>query len=105
MLGVIAIVGLAFKGRRVLIGALCLLIAALTWALMPVLVRLVGAKYDALQVTFVGTLVNSVDVNALAYRRAGGLQPAAHLVKHLVLRRDIDRLGLRDVECWSAADG
>jgi drug/metabolite transporter (DMT)-like permease len=57
MLGVVAIVGLAFKGRRVLLGALCLLLAALTWALMSVLVRLVAAQYDALQVTFVGTVV------------------------------------------------
>jgi drug/metabolite transporter (DMT)-like permease len=55
--GVILIVGLQFTGRRILLGALCLLIAALTWALMSVLVRMVATKYDGLQVTFVGTLV------------------------------------------------
>lgn len=55
--GVVLIVGLSFKGRHVMFGALCLLIAALTWALISVLISLVDLKYDALQVTFVGTCV------------------------------------------------
>ncbi|WP_461216016.1 DMT family transporter [Lacticaseibacillus sp. GG6-2] len=55
--GVVLIVGMQFSGRRVLLGALSLIVAALTWALMSVLVRMVSTQYDAVQVTFVGTVV------------------------------------------------
>jgi drug/metabolite transporter (DMT)-like permease len=57
MLGVICIVGLSFSGRGVLLGALMLMIAALTWALMSVLIRKVSPDVNALQVTLVGVLV------------------------------------------------
>lgn len=49
--GVLVIVGTQFSGRHVLLGAVLLFIAGLTWALMSVLVRLVAADYDTLQVT------------------------------------------------------
>lgn len=55
--GVVFIVGLQFSGQKLLLGAGCLLVAALTWALMSVLVQMVDSRYDALQVTFVGVLV------------------------------------------------
>ncbi|WP_243680777.1 DMT family transporter [Lacticaseibacillus manihotivorans] len=57
MLGVICIVGLSFSVRGVLLGALMLMIAALTWALMSVLIRKVSPDVNALQVTLVGVLV------------------------------------------------
>lgn len=56
-LGVVAIVGLQFGGRSVLIGAGCLFMAGLSWALMSVLVELVDTRYDTLQVTFLAAVV------------------------------------------------
>lgn len=56
--GVIAIVGFQFTGgRHLLLGASCLFLAGLTWALMSVLVQLVDPKYDIIQITFLATVV------------------------------------------------
>lgn len=56
-LGVIAIVGVHLTGQHVLLGVLCLVIAALTWALMSVLVKKLSGTYSTLQVTILATLV------------------------------------------------
>jgi len=56
-LGVLVIVGHQFTGHHVLLGALLLFIAGLTWALMSVLVQLVDARVDTLQVTLLAALV------------------------------------------------
>ena len=57
MAGVLVIVGWQFSGHRLLAGAACLLVAALTWALMSVLLQLIDPAYDALQVTFLAVVV------------------------------------------------
>lgn len=55
--GVILIVGLQLTGAHTLLGASCLIIAALTWALMSVLVKRATATYPPLQVTTIATAV------------------------------------------------
>ncbi|WP_446899239.1 DMT family transporter [Clostridium sp. LBM24168] len=56
-LGVIMIVGIHITGRHGLLGALSLVVAALTWALMSVLIKKVSGKYDSLQITIYATSV------------------------------------------------
>lgn len=56
-LGVLIIVGVHFTGRHVLLGGLSLTIAALTWALMSVLIKKLTGTYSALQITIMATLV------------------------------------------------
>lgn len=55
--GVVCVVGVHVQGAHLLVGALCLVVAALTWALMSVLLRVVGPSYPPLQVTLVSTTV------------------------------------------------
>lgn len=55
-LGVIMIVGLHLSGNHILYGVLSLIIAALTWALMSVLVKKV-THYSSLQTTIISTMV------------------------------------------------
>lgn len=55
--GVLAIVGVHFHGQHVLYGVLLLIIAALTWALMSVINKMIAPQYDALQVTTVAAMV------------------------------------------------
>lgn len=56
-LGVIMIVGVHFEGKNMLLGSVCLVIAALTWALMSVLVKKVSDHYTSLQITIMSTFV------------------------------------------------
>lgn len=56
-LGVIWIVGVHFSGSHVLLGIFSLIIAALTWALMSVLVKKVSGVYNSLQITIMSTFV------------------------------------------------
>lgn len=55
-LGVIMIVGLHLSGNYILYGVLSLIVAALTWALMSVLVKKVN-HYSSLQTTIISTMV------------------------------------------------
>ena len=55
-LGVVMIVGIHLTGNNILWGVLSLIIAALTWALMSVLVKKV-TSYSALQTTILSTTV------------------------------------------------
>lgn len=55
--GVIVIVGVHFTGHHVLTGILFLIIAALTWALMSVINKMVAPEYDVLEITTVATIV------------------------------------------------
>lgn len=55
--GVICIVGIHLTGRHVLLGVLSLVLAALTWALMSVLIKKLAGNYSTLQVTIMSTLV------------------------------------------------
>ncbi|MFD1411878.1 DMT family transporter [Lapidilactobacillus gannanensis] len=56
-IGVLVIVGVQFKGKHILTGTLLLVIAALTWALMSVIIQMVDQKYDVLQITFLAAVV------------------------------------------------
>lgn len=55
-LGVVMIVGIHLTGKHILWGVLSLIVAALTWALMSVLVKEVKS-YSSLQTTIMSTLV------------------------------------------------
>ncbi|RRK09265.1 DMT family transporter [Lactiplantibacillus garii] len=56
-LGVLIIVGLHFTGHHTLLGILALTVAALTWALMSVLIKRLSDRYTAVQVTIMSTSV------------------------------------------------
>lgn len=83
--GVVAIVGFQFTGHHLLLGAGCLLIAALTWALMSVLVQKVDAKYDILQITFLATLVAIVCLTPLVIGQWSVLTTVAWTRPHVIL--------------------
>ncbi|WP_318765093.1 DMT family transporter [Lactiplantibacillus carotarum] len=55
--GVLIIVGPHFSGRHTVLGIGCLTIAALTWALMSVLIKKLSGSYSAIQITTMSTLV------------------------------------------------
>jgi len=55
-IGVVLIVGIHLTGNNVLLGVLSLIVAALTWALMSVLVTKVKS-YSSLQMTIMSTIV------------------------------------------------
>lgn len=55
-IGVVMIVGVHLSGKNVLLGVCSLIIAALTWALMSVLIKKVRS-YSALQTTILSTIV------------------------------------------------
>ncbi|MFT8607637.1 DMT family transporter [Liquorilactobacillus ghanensis] len=55
--GVICIVGIHLTGHNVLLGVLSLIVAALTWALMSVLIKKLSGSYTALQVTIMSASV------------------------------------------------
>lgn len=56
-LGVLIIVGLHFNGHHPLLGAGFLIIAALTWALMSVINKLISPQYSVFQITTVTIIV------------------------------------------------
>ncbi|WP_367333462.1 DMT family transporter [Limosilactobacillus sp.] len=55
--GVLIIVGVHFTGAHVLTGCLFLIIAALTWALMSVINKMVAPQYDVLEITTAAAIV------------------------------------------------
>jgi drug/metabolite transporter (DMT)-like permease len=56
-LGVILIVGIHVAGRNALLGSLSLVVAAITWALMSVLIKLVSPRFNAYQIAVLAALV------------------------------------------------
>src|SRR5699024_8456512 len=55
-LGVIMIVGIHLSGKHILTGVFFLIIAALSWSLMSVLLKMVP-DYSALQITIISTVI------------------------------------------------
>ena len=55
--GVVMIVGIHVTGAQSVLGVLSLVVAALTWAIMSVLIKKIPRKYDPLQITIYTTLV------------------------------------------------
>lgn len=56
-MGVVLIVGIHLTGNNVLLGVIALIVAALTWALMSVLIKKLSGTYSALQVTTLSGIV------------------------------------------------
>lgn len=73
-IGVLLIVGVHFSGKNMLLGAICLVIAALTWALMSVLVKKVSSRYDSLQITILSTFVAIISLSPFVFSNMGVLQ-------------------------------
>lgn len=65
--GVIMIVGFNFTGERLLIGVGLLVVAALTWGLMCVLVKMVSDFYTPLQITTIGTIIAIICLTPYAF--------------------------------------
>ncbi len=65
--GVLIIVGVRFAGAHVLTGCLFLIIAALTWALMSVINKMVAPQYDVLEITTVATIVAIICLTPVAF--------------------------------------
>lgn len=84
-LGVWVIVGHQFSGRHFILGVLCLLLAALTWALMSVLLQLISPEYDGLQVTFLATVVALVCLTPVVGIQHRVLQTVAWGSPHVIL--------------------
>lgn len=66
-IGVLMIVGVHAIDMGKLLGAVFLMIAALTWALMSVLIKLVPRDYSAIQVTTIATATALVCLSPIVY--------------------------------------
>jgi drug/metabolite transporter (DMT)-like permease len=55
--GVLLIVGIHVAGRNALLGSLSLVVAAITWALMSVLIKLVSPRFNAYQIAVLAAIV------------------------------------------------
>lgn len=66
-IGVLMIVGVHAIGIEKLLGAVSLMIAALTWALMSVLIKLVPGKYAPVQVTTLATATAIVCLSPIVF--------------------------------------
>ena len=73
-IGIILIVGLHFSGKNMLLGAICLVIAALTWALMSVLIKKISYHYNSLQITIMSTLVAIIFLTPFVFSNFSVLQ-------------------------------
>lgn len=71
-LGVVMIVGVHLSGRNILLGVISLIIAALTWALMSVLVKQVKV-YSALQTTILSTIVAIICLTPVVWRNPSNI--------------------------------
>lgn len=56
-IGVVCIVGVHFEGKNVLLGILLLTLAALSWALMSILIKKLSSTYSSLQITIMSISV------------------------------------------------
>lgn len=65
--GVLMIVGFNFTGEKLLVGVGLLVIAALTWGLMCVLIKMVSAFYTPLQITVIGTIIAIICLTPYAF--------------------------------------
>lgn len=101
--GVIAIVGVQVTGRHVGLGAGCLLLAGLTWALMSVLIQLIDQRYSPLQVTLLAALVAVICLTPVVIWQAPILTHIAWTRLHVwgespVSGSRLDRTGLLTLE-------
>lgn len=66
--GVVVIVGIQPVGKQSLLGIIMLMIAALTWALMSVINKMIAPQYDVLQITTLSVLVAIIVLTPLVMR-------------------------------------
>lgn len=78
------IVGIHLTGNNILLGVLSLIVAALTWALMSVLIKLVKI-YSALQITIMSTIVAVICLTPFVLTDITSLQQINFLEPKVVL--------------------
>lgn len=90
-LGVLMIVGIGGVSYSYELGGLTLFIAALTWALMSVLVKRVPGNYSQLVVTTYGILVATIVITPVGIRQIHGM---ADVLSHPVIWGGVLYLGM-----------
>ncbi|MCF8564183.1 DMT family transporter [Alicyclobacillus tolerans] len=90
-IGVLMIVGIGGFGPKYEIGGVILFIAALTWALMSVLVKRVSAEYSQLVVTTYAITVATIVITPVGLRQMHGM---GNLLSHPVLWGGVLYLGI-----------
>lgn len=90
-IGVLMIVGIGGVGQKYEIGGAILFVAALTWALMSVLVKRVPKEYSQLVVTTYAILVATVIITPVGLRQLHGM---ANVLSHPVLWGGILYVGI-----------
>jgi drug/metabolite transporter (DMT)-like permease len=73
-IGVLSIVGIHFTGKNVIYGVISLIIAALTWALMSVLIKKLSGNYSSLQITIMATIVAIIVLTPFAVASPNNLE-------------------------------
>lgn len=90
-IGVLMIVGIGGLSYSYELGGLILFVAALTWALMSVLVKRIPGKYSQLVVTTYGILVATIVITPIGIRQLNGL---AGILSHPVILGGVLYLGI-----------
>lgn len=83
-IGVIMIVGIHLVGNNILLGVLSLIIAALTWALMSVLIQKVK-HYSSLQITIMSTMIAIICLTPVVFTNTLNLTNIDFLEPKIVL--------------------
>ncbi|WP_334341458.1 DMT family transporter [Companilactobacillus sp. HBUAS56275] len=83
-IGVIMIVGIHLVGNNILLGVLSLIIAALTWALMSVLIQKVK-HYSSLQITIMSTMIAIICLTPVVFTNKLNLTNIDFLEPKIVL--------------------
>lgn len=83
-IGVVMIVGIHLEGNNILLGVLSLIIAALTWALMSILIQKVN-HYSSLQITIMSTVVAIICLTPVIFTNTASLVNIDFLEPKIIL--------------------
>lgn len=83
-IGVVMIVGIHLEGNNILLGVLSLIIAALTWALMSVLIQKVN-HYSSLQITIMSTIIAIICLTPVVFTNTASLVNIDFLEPKIIL--------------------
>ncbi|GEO48006.1 DMT family transporter [Companilactobacillus kimchii] len=83
-IGVVMIVGIHLEGNSILLGVLSLIIAALTWALMSVLIQKVN-HYSSLQITIMSTIIAIICLTPVVFTNTASLVNIDFLEPKIIL--------------------
>lgn len=83
-IGVVMIVGIHLEGNNILLGVLSLIIAALTWALMSVLIQKVN-HYSSLQITIMSTIIAIICLTPVVFTDTASLVNIDFLEPKIIL--------------------